>query len=255
MPKNKILFLVPARYQSTRFPGKPLALLNNKPLIGHVMDKLQNLSKNSPNHEIDFCVVTDDERIETTVKSLNFPVVRVSDETSSGTDRIKLAYERFFSDTSWDLIVNVQGDEPLIDPTDLRNLIQFHLTSKYDLATIYNQISYEEALSPNRVKIAINEKAGRCLYFSRSLIPYDRDAQCEKMVFFGHVGVYSFKPSSLIKMSELSETVLEKRECLEQLRALENGLSIGAIESNNILIGVDTPEDLVKVQEVLNETN
>ena len=81
MPKNKILFLVPARYQSTRFPGKPLALLNNKPLIGHVMDKLQNLSKNSPNHEIDFCVVTDDERIETTVKSLNFPVVMVSDVT------------------------------------------------------------------------------------------------------------------------------------------------------------------------------
>ena len=105
-----------------------------------------------------------------------------------------------------------------------------------------------------KLKIAINEKTGRCLYFSRSLIPYDRDAQCEKQDFFGHVGVYSFKPASLIKTSELSETVLEKRECLEQLRALENGTTIGAIESKNKLIGVDTPEDLKKVEEVLNET-
>jgi 3-deoxy-manno-octulosonate cytidylyltransferase (CMP-KDO synthetase) len=253
--KNKILFLIPARYQSTRFPGKSLALLDEIPVVGHVIQRVSACKTLFPNSIIESCVVTDDERIEKVVSDLGHTVKLVKDETVSGTDRIKLAFERFYSNEHWDLVINVQGDEPLIDPQDLTKLIQYHLSSSFDITTIFNKISYNEASSPNKVKIAMNPIDGRCLYFSRSIIPFDRNAHSDKESFFGHVGVYSFRPSSLIKMSELSETVLEKRECLEQLRALENGLTIGAIESKNKLIGVDTPEDLIKVQEVLNETN
>ena len=254
MSKHNILFLIPARYQSSRFPGKPLEEINGLCLVGHVMKRVQQVSDIINEFNIGSCVVTDDERIQREVESLNYPVKLVKDVTVSGTDRIKLAFERYFQDSSWDLVVNVQGDEPLIDPNDLANLIKFHLSSDFDITTLFNKIGHGEAKSPNKVKIALNEKSGQCFYFSRSLIPFDRDAQCEKQGFFGHVGVYSFKPASLTQMSELSETVLEKRECLEQLRALENGLQIGAIESKNKLIGVDTPEDLKKVEEVLNET-
>jgi 3-deoxy-manno-octulosonate cytidylyltransferase (CMP-KDO synthetase) len=255
MSEIKILFLIPARYQSSRFPGKPLAEINGLPLIGHVMNKVNMVASALREYRVQSCAVTDDERILNKVEQLGFSSVLVKDETVSGTDRVKLAYERFFQKGSWDLVVNVQGDEPLINPKDLVKLIKFHVKSNFDLGTIYNEINYEEAKSPNKVKIAMAQNSGACLYFSRSIIPYDRDAQCGDRFFYGHVGVYSFRPASLIKMSELSETVLEKRECLEQLRALENGLTIGAVKSNNKLIGVDTPEDLNKVQEVLNEAN
>ena len=131
------------------------------------MKRVQHVSDIISEFNISSCVVTDDERIQSELESLNYPVKLVKDVTVSGTDRIKLAYERHFQDSSWDLIVNVQGDEPLIDPFDLANLIKFHLSSDFDITTLFNKIGYEEEV-PNKVKIALNEGSGQCLYFSRS---------------------------------------------------------------------------------------
>ena len=255
MKEKSILILIPARFGSSRFPGKPLATLCSTPLINHVIQRVEQLSKTRPDLDIHNCVVTDDDRIKEVVESSGGRCVLVKDETTSGTDRIKLALERHFSNKEWDLVVNVQGDEPMIDPKDLSSLVDFHLNSAYDVTTLYKIISFGAAKSSNQVKVVLNPSSGQCLYFSRSIIPFDRDESAEEGQFHGHVGVYSFRPSSLIKMSELSETVLEKRECLEQLRALESGMTIGAIETKNNLIGVDTPEDLKRVEEVLRETN
>lgn len=255
MKEKSVLILIPARFGSSRFPGKPLAKLCSVPLINHVIQRVEKLSSLRSDLRVASCVVTDDTRIEEAVNSSQGNCVLVKDETTSGTDRIKLALERYYSDQSWDLVVNVQGDEPMIDPQDLSNLIDFHLKSSFDVTTLYKIITHKAAESSNQVKVVLDELSGRCLYFSRSLIPYDRDSEPEQGNFYGHVGVYSFRPSSLIKMSELSETVLEKRECLEQLRALECGMTIGAIETKNNLIGVDTPEDLKRVEGVLSEAN
>ena len=253
--EDRVLILIPARYGSQRFPGKPLALLKGLPLILHVTKRVRDISNKITDYKIDFAVVTDNQEIFRVVDQDGSPVVMVEDETESGTDRIKLAYERHFESKDYGLIINIQGDEPLIEANDILDLIKFHLGSNYDLGTMVKEMEKEQAKSPNQVKAIWSKSTGQCLYFSRSLIPYDRDSNVEMKNYFGHIGVYSYRPKALKKMAECSKTFYEQRESLEQLRALENGLLIGAIKITSKLIGVDTPEDLKRVEEVMNETN
>jgi 3-deoxy-manno-octulosonate cytidylyltransferase (CMP-KDO synthetase) len=250
--KKRILILIPARFASTRFPGKPLAKILGISMIQRV---LENCSRaQAPGFEFESFVVTDDPKVEEHIKSFSPNVVRVDDDVISGTLRIQLAYERFFKD--YDLVINVQGDEPLLESSDLVKLAQFHLKSSFDIATLVKkQMGFEEDFRDNnKVKVAMSEESGTAFYFSRAPIPYKRDtsADLKNDYWFLHIGVYSYQPRALSKFSSHPETRLENLEKLEQLRALEIGLTIGAHQTESIVVGVDRPEDIKKVEEVLN---
>ncbi len=239
---NQVLILIPARYESSRFPGKPLAKICGKPMIQHVYETCQSLG-------VDSFVVTDNDEIENCVKEFG-KVIRVDDEVETGTQRIALAYERFFADKGYQFIVNVQGDEPLIEKRVLEKLIKTHQNVNRDIMTVIRKnSSIEDFNNPNIVKVATSSQ-GHCHYFSRASIPFHRGEEFE--FFHQHVGLYSYTRESLrfYKESELSKN--ELKESLEQLRALDAGLSFGFIESKTKLIGVDVPEDIQKVEACLN---
>lgn len=257
MSKKRVLILIPARFASTRFPGKPLT-----PILGLSMIQRVFTNCSLASHlefEFQTFVVTDDAKIEDHVKSFSNNVVRVDDEVISGTLRIELAYERFFKnypeDKKFDLIINVQGDEPLLESTDLVRLAKFHLNSAFDIGTLVKKQSGFDSVfnDSNKVKVVMSETTGTAFYFSRAAIPFKRDAQntTESDYWFLHIGVYSYRPSALLAFSKASETRLENLEKLEQLRALEIGLTIGASPTDSIILGVDTPEDVKKVEDVL----
>lgn len=254
MSKKRILILIPARFASTRFPGKPLVLIEGISMIQRV---LQNASlAHAEGFEFSSFVVTDDQRIEDHIKTFSPHVLRVDDDVISGTLRIQLAYERFFSKQSFDLIINVQGDEPLLCAADLVGLAQFHLNSSFDIATLVKKrFGFEgDFLDSNKVKVTMSEKSGRAFYFSRGAIPYKRDSGGDPKsdYWFLHIGVYSYRPQALDQFSKNTETRLEYLEKLEQLRALEIDLSIGAFQTTSTLIGVDHQSDIKKIEEVLN---
>lgn len=257
---NKILVLIPARYESSRFVGKPLALIHGKPMIEWVYKNCKKLSQlNSNTLKFEYYVVTDDERIDSTVKKFGGQSLLVKDDVVSGTERINLAYERFF-DKEYDLIVNVQGDEPLITPEVLNDLVQFHLKSTFDMATVLSRKSVNDKndfINPNMVKVIFNEKLGNCQYFSRAPIPYIRSEKGFETpkLWFHHIGIYSYRPRALADFCKSDMGVHEDMEKLEQLRAFELGQTIGAIETKIKLIGVDVKEDIAKLEEVLSETN
>lgn len=162
----------------------------------------------------------------------------------------------FLKDQHFDLIINVQGDEPLLESSDLVRLAEFHLNSSFDIGTLVKkQFGFNSVFNdPNKVKVVMSETTGAAFYFSRSPIPYKRDSQNANGndYWFLHVGVYSYTPSALIAFSKASETRLENLEKLEQLRALEIGLTIGASPTDSTVIGVDTADDVKKVEDVLN---
>jgi 3-deoxy-manno-octulosonate cytidylyltransferase (CMP-KDO synthetase) len=251
--KKRILILIPARFASTRFPGKPLAEISGKSMIRRVLENCA-----SARHEdLDFeaYVVTDDKRIEDHVKLFSPNVVRVDDDVISGTLRIELAFDRFFKAKNFDLVINVQGDEPLLQSIELVNLALFHLQNAFDISTLIKKQKGFGAdfLVSNKVKVVLDEKSGKTFYFSRSPIPHKRDVTSNDLsdYWFLHIGVYSYKPTALVSFAKASESRLENLEKLEQLRALELGLSIGALTTNRLVIGVDNPEDIKKVEEVL----
>jgi 3-deoxy-manno-octulosonate cytidylyltransferase (CMP-KDO synthetase) len=251
--KKRVLLLIPARYQSTRFPGKPLALLAGVSMIKRVLLNMSDIT--DPDIEFDAYVVTDDSKIENHIKEFSSKVVRVDDDVISGTLRIELAYSRFFKDKSFDLVINVQGDEPLLLKEEIIKIAKFHLNSKFDIVTMVKKnFGFDENFhDSNKVKAVISDIDGRAFYFSRSPIPFKRD-QVENQTedfWYLHIGVYSYLPNSLVRFATLKETRLENLEKLEQLRALENGFSIGAIETQSILFGVDSPEDVAKIEKLL----
>lgn len=254
MSKKRVLILIPARFASTRFPGKPLALISGISMIQRVHSNCSRAK--APDFEFSSYVVTDDQKVEEHVKSFSPNVVRVDDDVISGTLRIQLAYERFFANQDFDLIINVQGDEPLLDSDDLVRLTQFHLNGPFDIATLVKkQMGFGgDFLDSNKVKVAMSEESGRAFYFSRASIPFKRDNVTDPIndYWFLHIGVYSYRPSALLQFSKNKETRLENLEKLEQLRALEIGLSIGAHQTQSVVLGVDRPEDIKKVEEVLN---
>lgn len=247
MPNRRLraLVLIPARYASTRFPGKPLVPLLGKPMIQRVWENVA--------HFFDAAIVTDDDRIEAAVKSFGGQVVRVDDDVESGTLRIGLAYERYFKSQDYDFILNVQGDEPLLLGEDLSRLVQFHQDSTFDVTTLVKKEDDKvEFHNANRVKAVFTENTGECHYFSRAAIPHDRSGSDHS--WWLHVGVYCYRPKALEAACLLPASPLEQRERLEQLRVLEHGMRIGAVETKSILLGVDVPEDVAKVEERLRES-
>ena len=247
-----VLVLIPARYHSSRFPGKPLAKIAGKSMIEHVY---HSCFVERSHHDFHTCVVTDDQRIEDEVNRFGAHVVRVDDHVESGSERIYLAYERFYKDKNFDFLLNVQGDEPLIDSQVLESIIDFHANSEFDIATVVKEKNgSDEAFSnPNNVKAILCERSGQCLYFTRSQAPFVREK--EELGHFRwhhHIGIYSYRPKALERFSNEQMSRLEKLERLEQLRAMELGMKIGAIVTHKNLIGVDHQEDILKVEEVLN---
>lgn len=255
-----VLILIPARYDSSRFPGKPLASISGQSMIERVAKNCRALFDKShvSGHVV---VVTDDQRIEKHLQERALEVVRVDDELSSGTERIALAWQRHFGEQKWDYIVNVQGDEPLLEASLLYQLIADQEQKNWDISTLVRprrqaregEKSYQDYLNPNKVKAIFSKESGRCFYFSRSPIPYHQRGETPKL-WHTHIGVYSYRPQALKDFTARAISHFEQQERLEQLRALEIGLSLGAIETDANLIGVDTPEDIVLVEGVLSES-
>ena len=254
------MVLIPARFSSTRFPGKPLAPLKGIPVIQHVYQN-SLLSKRAE----DVIVATDSETIFETVLSFGGKAVMTSPDHLSGTDRIAEAVRLL--DRDYDIIVNVQGDEPLIRPEMIDAVISVLDDSRAAIGTLMKKIDNpEEIFDPNVVK-AVCDENGFALYFSRAPIPYHRDewTTCNegvarlnsrwtmtKFTCFKHVGIYSYRKDVLLKLTSLAPTQTELAEKLEQLRALGNGYKIKLQETSCETFGVDTPEDLERIEKCLN---
>lgn len=252
MNELRVLVLIPARYASSRFPGKPLAKISKKSMIQRVYENCLGIKDQVKNSVVS--VVTDDSRIEDHVKSFGGEVVRIDDDVASGSERIALALERYYSTENWDFIVNVQGDEPLIESDLLARLVKYHSGNKFDMATVVKPYSANEIdhVDANKVKAIYSPINGQCLYFSRARLPYYREEKQEQDWFL-HIGIYSFRPSVLKEFCKLPMSYYENIEKLEQLRALENGYTIGAVKTEMTLMGVDVPEDIEKLEGVLRE--
>lgn len=251
------IVVIPARYDSTRFPGKPLALLKGKPLIQHVYEGCLGASLVK-----DVMVATDSEAILEKVLSFGGKAVMTSSKHLSGTDRVA----EVVSQLDYDIIVNVQGDEPLINPQMIDDVVDLLSDSSADMGTLTKKIDNpEDIMDPNVVKIVF-DKDNFALYFSRSPIPYHREllgsigfnvivkekSLPDDFVMYKHVGIYSYRKEVLLRLSSMRQTRLEEIERLEQLRALENGIKIKVKETIFETIGVDTPEDMERVEEWLN---
>ncbi len=234
------LGIIPARYASTRFPGKPLALIHGVPMIERVYKQamMSNLNK--------VLVATDDERIETCVKNFGGNVVMTNPELVSGTDRCREAL--YHSEINAELIVNIQGDEPFINPDQINTVLKLLRGHAVNIATLVSPaVSIEEIENQNRVKV-VTDKNGKALYFSRSPIPFTKNIAQNITDYFIHLGIYGFNANTLKELGELTTSKLERAESLEQLRWLENGYSIYTIETKERAESVDTPEDLENIE-------
>lgn len=234
----KVLCVIPARYASTRLPGKPLSMIAGKPMIQHVYERA--CQAQLPNEVV---VATDNEFVEKAVLDFGGKAVMTSPDHPSGTDRLA-EVALMYPDV--DVIVNVQGDEPMIPPEVIDRLAEaFNGDADLNMATMKVVMDEEDYENPAAVKV-VTDQQGYALYFSRSLMPYPRNKP-EGFKVFKHVGIYAYRRNFLLKYAALAPTPLEKAESLEQLRALENGYKIKVLESDFQGIGVDTPEDLAAV--------
>ena len=238
------LILVPSRYGSSRFPGKPLAMINGTPMIAHIVQNCRETG-------FDFAIVTDDERIEAAVNEANGVAVRVDEEVDTGSERIALALEKHFSHKSYEFVVNMQGDEPLMRAESIKKVVEAHARSKFDIFTGLKSRSGDGEMyeSSNVVKAAFSEETAQCFYFSRASIPFYQNQEVKE--WYQHIGIYSYRTEALKKFMTLKPTKLEQAEKLEQLRALENGLTMGAVKLDVELLGVDTPEDIKAVEKFM----
>ena len=243
--------VIPARYASTRFPAKPLALLGDKPIVQRVYEQVAKMVER-------VVVATDDERIYDTVASFGGEVVMTSPNHKSGTDRCAEAYDKLGCEA--DIVINVQGDEPFIATEQIATLVKCFENEAIDIATLVKPFSAEsgiEALeNPNSPKVVINER-GEAIYFSRSVVPYLRDVErsewLKRHTFYKHIGIYAFRAKTLGEITQLPQSPLEQAEKLEQLRWLENGYRIGVGITDIETIGIDTPEDLERAEQFLKE--
>jgi 3-deoxy-manno-octulosonate cytidylyltransferase (CMP-KDO synthetase) len=243
----KFAVIIPARYQSTRFPGKPLAMIGHKPMIQWVYE---NAVKVVP----DVWVATDNNEIFDTVIKFGGRAVKTLSTHQSGTDRCAEAARIISADSLFDVIINVQGDEPFISPVQIEAL-KSCFDSDADIATLIKRIdSQEELFNPNRPKV-VTDKEMNALYFSRSPIPYIRGAENSEWhkahIFWAHIGMYAYRFDVLQKIARLETGLLEKAESLEQLRWLENGFKINTAITDHQSMGVDTPEDLQAALQLL----
>lgn len=236
-----IVCIIPARYSSTRLPGKPLAKIAGKPMIQHVYERA--ILAKSPDQVI---VATDHSLVYQTVIDFGGQAMLTSPDHPTGTDRLAEVAERF---PLVDLIINVQGDEPLIPPEIIDQLAEaFRNNQDLQMATLMTQMEPAEYNDPSAVKVVTDLK-GYALYFSRSLLPYPRNSA--EVPVYKHIGIYAYRRDFLLKYAKLEPTPLEQAESLEQLRALEHGYRIKVLKTDFKSIGVDTAEDLEKVNRLL----
>lgn len=245
----KVIGIIPARYASTRFPGKPLAYINGKPMIQRVYEQVKVALD-------DVVVATDDIRIEEAVKAFGGEVVMTSSEHQSGTDRIAEAIEKIEAEHSenYQVIINIQGDEPFIQAEQILDLKKCFKNPETQIATLIKAIeNSDEIFDMNKVKVVVN-KDQRALYFSRSPIPFVRGEEKENWInkqrFFKHIGMYAYRRDTLNEITKLPQSSLELAESLEQLRWLENGYIIQTDTTKHESIGIDTPEDLERVKQM-----
>ncbi len=237
----KSICVIPARYSSTRLPGKPLKDICGVPMICRVWQRASRAKSVA-----DVIVATDDERILQAVENHSGRAMMTRADHKTGTDRLAEVAEKF---PDADVIVNVQGDEPLIEPSLIDELVaEFESDAELQMATVATELTdADEMKNPNNVKVVL-DRYNDALYFSRSLIPYPRNAGNSKV--FKHIGIYAYRRQFLIDYAKMEPTPLEKSESLEQLRALENGFTIRVIKSSCRFVGVDTEEDLQLVNEI-----
>lgn len=238
-----ILAIIPARYGSSRFPGKPLAIIHGKTMIQRVYMQ----TKKTIEHVV---VATDDQRIADNVKSFGGEFVLTNPNHNSGTDRCAEALQLYqqAKNIIFDVVINIQGDEPFIDSGQISQLANIFNDKTVELATLIKPIdNIETLLSPNRVKVVV-DNGGNALYFSRQPIPYIRASNNDNLMqhgpFYLHIGMYGYTKNTLQKITKLGQSRLELAESLEQLRWLENGYKIRTAITNVESLAVDTPEDL-----------
>lgn len=237
---KKIVAIIPARYHSSRFPGKPLVVIAGKPMIQRVYEQVKQV-----NDVDEIIVATDDERIYSAVLRFGGKAV-MTGECSCGTERVYEAVK----DYSCDIVVNIQGDEPLIKPEMINELIAVFEEDTVEMATLCKRITeIADINNPNIVKI-VRDKDDNALYFSRHPIPYNRDVRND-VSYFKHIGIYGYKKEFLKKYIQTEKTSLEIAENLEQLRVLESGYKIRVRETVYDSIGVDIPEDILKIDKEL----
>lgn len=242
----KYIAIIPARYASTRFPGKPLAMLGGKTVIQRVYEQVSSVLD-------DVLVATDDERIFTCVESFGGKAVMTRSDHKSGTDRIQEAVEKI--GTQADVVINVQGDEPFIQPSQVETLMHLFDDPSTQIGTLGKRFDSIEAVqNPNSPKI-VTDTRGFALYFSRSVIPFIRGVETQdwfgQYPFLKHLGIYAYRREVLAEVTKLPQSSLEKAESLEQLRWLENGYRIRVGLTDVETVGIDTPEDLQRAEEFL----
>lgn len=247
----RFIAIIPARYASTRFEGKPLALLGGVPVIRRVYERVASAMP-------DVLVATDDSRIAEAVEAFGGRVVMTSDKHRSGTDRCYEAYCK--QGGEFDAVINVQGDEPFITASQLHAVMACFDDVSTEIATLVKPFSEQDGLAalenPNSPKVVLDGK-NRAIYFSRSVIPYlrgvDRSEWLHRHTFYKHIGMYAFRTDVLRRVTALPPSTLELTESLEQLRWLENGYRIGVGITDVETVGIDTPEDLARAEAFLRE--
>jgi 3-deoxy-manno-octulosonate cytidylyltransferase (CMP-KDO synthetase) len=244
----KYIAIIPARYASTRFPGKPLALLGGKTVIQRVYEQATSVLDEA-------WVATDDERIQKAVEQFGGRVVMTRADHKSGTDRIEEAAEKIGTDA--DVIINIQGDEPFVQPSQINTLMQLFDNADTQIGTLGKRFEDMAAVNnPNSPKIA-TDRQGFALYFSRSVIPYVRGAEqaewLSRFPYLKHLGIYAYRRKVLHEITQLPQSPLELAESLEQLRWLENGYRIRVGLTDAETVGIDTPEDLQRAETFLKE--
>ena len=251
--KLRTLAIIPARYASTRFEGKPLAKLGGVSIIERVYRRVAGVVT-------DVVVATDDERIRTAVEAFGGRVVMTSTSHRCGTDRCAEALDTIGDD--YDIVVNVQGDEPFIRREQIEALVECFAAEDVAIATLARPFRREEGMAavdnPNNVKV-VRDAMGRALYFSRAAIPFIRDHKREAWLehhnYLKHVGIYAFRGDVLRRVTRLEGGELERLEMLEQLRWLEQGYRIAVAVTDDESIGIDTPEDLARAEALLESNN
>jgi 3-deoxy-manno-octulosonate cytidylyltransferase (CMP-KDO synthetase) len=235
---------IPARYQSTRFPGKALADIAGRPMIWHVFDQARRCPELSS-----VVLATDDDRIRLVAEKWGIPVVMTRVDHPSGTDRV-LEAATTMNLPADGVVINIQGDEPALEPAMLSELVRPFDRPEVQATTLATPINAREAANPDQVKVVFAQN-GTALYFSRSPIPFHRDAP--KDIFYGHIGIYAFRMQALQKFVALDQSRLEVTEKLEQLRLLENNIPIHVVLTEHQSIGVDRPEDIQVVEQIILE--
>lgn len=247
MTNLKYIAIIPARYASTRFPAKPLAFLGGKPIVQHVYERVVPYFDET-------IVATDHDEIFQCVEGFGGKAVMTSEHHKSGTDRCQEAYEKSIG--SYDVVVNVQGDEPFIHASQLLSIKECFADAETQIATLVRPFdkdaTWEVLQNPNSPKVVVDHH-GFAMYFSRSVIPYVRGKGQENWLkghtFYKHIGLYAYRSSVLQEITRLPQSSLELAESLEQLRWLENGYKIKVSQTNQETIGIDTPEDLRHAEE------